>query len=91
MKKNYTLPVTYFKEGNQFIAYAPALDLSTCGKTIEEARRRFGEASRLFFAELRRMGTLEETLLNLGWQKHETSLLPPMVVGSENQTVLVSA
>ena len=45
MKKilSVKLPVSIIKEGKKFIAYSPALDLSTSGKTYNEARRRFAE------------------------------------------------
>ena len=81
------LPVTFLKEGTQFIAYSPALDLSTCGKTLEEARRRFGEAVLLFTQELQIQGTLNEVLTSLGWQKKNASFIPPTVIGQENYTV----
>ncbi len=69
VKTDLNLSVTFLKEGDQFVAYAPALDLSTCGKTLEEARRRFGEAAVLFVDELHRKGTLNEVLFGLGWQQ----------------------
>ena len=34
------LSVNFLREGKRFIAYSPALDLSTSGKTYEEAKRR---------------------------------------------------
>ena len=43
------LTVNFLREGKRFIAYSPALDLSTSGKTYEEARQRFQEAAQLFF------------------------------------------
>lgn len=86
---NFKLSVTFLKEGRQFIAYSPALDLSTCGKTLDVARQRFAEASLLFFQELRREGTLEEVLTGLGWTKRNESFTPPLVVGQETHTVPV--
>lgn len=53
------LPVSFLREGKRFIAYTPALDLSTSGKTFEEAKEHFVEASELFFEELDRMGTTQ--------------------------------
>jgi len=37
----FELSISIIKEGNAFIAYSPAIDLSTSGKTIEEAKKRF--------------------------------------------------
>ena len=41
MRIDFQLPVSFLKEDKRFIAYTPALDLSTSGKTYEEARKRF--------------------------------------------------
>ena len=42
------LPVLFLKEDKMFVAYSPALDLSTCGKTFEEAKKNFGQAMDIF-------------------------------------------
>lgn len=83
IRADFKLSVTFLKEGKQFIAYSPALDLSTCGKTLEEARRRFAEASLLLLQELHRRGSTEEVLTGLGWKKGRESFTPPLVVGQE--------
>jgi predicted RNase H-like HicB family nuclease len=42
----------YFtKEKESYVAFSPALDLSTCGQTIEEARKNFAEVLETFFEE----------------------------------------
>ena len=58
------LPVWFMKEGEAFIAYSPALDLSTCGDTFEKAQRRFAEAADIFFEECVQRGTLDEALIS---------------------------
>jgi hypothetical protein len=63
------IPVMFFEEDNKIIAYSPALDLSTCGYTEEQARKRFLEASQIFFDELIKMGTIEDVLSECGWRK----------------------
>lgn len=83
------LPVIFLREGKRFIAYTPALDLSTSGKSFAEAKRRFEEIAQVFFDEIGRMGTLEEVLLNLGWQKEERKFIPPTVVAHESQRVRI--
>lgn len=57
-----SLPVSIFKERDTFIACVPMLDLSTCGKTFQEAQKRLEEAVDLFMEELARMGTTDEVL-----------------------------
>ena len=51
----YKLNVSVIKEGDRFIAYSPALDLSTSGKSLEEA-------TLIFFEELDSNGTTSEVL-----------------------------
>jgi len=70
-----SLPVTFLREGNQFVAYTPALDLSTSGSTFEQVKKRFGEIVQIFFEECVSMGTLENVLLDLGWKKKDREYL----------------
>lgn len=63
------IPIFFFQEGDKFIAYSPAFDISTYGGNEEEAKRRFGEAIAIFLKECAAMGTLEEVLEECGWQK----------------------
>ena len=55
-----------FKEGDTYVAYAPAFDVSSCGATGEEARRNISDAVRGFLAASAEMGTLEEILQEAG-------------------------
>lgn len=68
-KLEINIPVSILKEGNKFIAYSPALDLSTSGKNYDEVKRRFKEILGIFLEELLKKGTLKEVLLDLGWKK----------------------
>lgn len=63
------LPLQIFKEGSEFIAYCPALDISTSGSSMEEAQKMFAELVGIFFEETVKMGTLEKVLLECGWKK----------------------
>jgi predicted RNase H-like HicB family nuclease len=86
-----SLPVSIIKEGKRFVAYSPALDLSTSGKSHAEARRRFAEASQIFFEEIMKAGTFEKALTELGWKKRGSHLRPPLVVSQEAHIVKVPA
>ena len=86
-KLSANLPVSVFKEGKHFIAYTPALDLSTSGKTHEQAMARFNEATDIFFEELAQKGTTEEVLLGLGWEKVKKHLAPPSLIAQESRQV----
>jgi predicted RNase H-like HicB family nuclease len=77
---SYSLPVTIFREGDAFVAYTPALDLSSAGKTEEDAKRMFTEAVEIFFEELAGTEALEIVLSDLGWTKKNGTLQPPLVV-----------
>lgn len=77
---SYSLPVTIFREGESLVAYTPVLDLSSSGKTEEEAKQMLFEAVQVFFEELLQMGTLETVLKDLGWTKHKKGFEPPKVV-----------
>ena len=78
------IPVCFLKERNSFIAYSPAVDLSTCGRTLEEAKKNFHEALGIFFEECTAMGTLEKALESLGWEKKgRKKWLPPIQVHEE--------
>lgn len=81
----FTLPVSILKEGDSFVAYTPALDLSTAGNTFEEAQKNFIEAVNIFFSELVEMGTVDETLAGLGWQKQNNTFVPPIVVANQTE------
>ncbi len=79
------VPVLIFREGNKVIAYSPALDLSTCGDTEQQARKRFAEAVAIFFEEIIEMGTLEDVLQEYGWYRmpDQDKWCPPVYESSE--------
>jgi predicted RNase H-like HicB family nuclease len=83
-KINGTIPVFFTKEKESFVAFSPALDLSTCGQTIEEARRNFAEALEIFFEECIKMNSLGEVLESCGWVKDEKrGWEPPVYIGED--------
>lgn len=87
----FDLPVSILREGKKFIAFSPALDLSTSGNTHKQARKRFREIIDIFFEELAEKGTLEEVLQELGWERVRRNWNPPLLVSQELQTVKVPA
>ncbi|MDR2205364.1 MAG: hypothetical protein LBE36_04325 [Flavobacteriaceae bacterium] len=60
--------VALFKEDETWVAYCPALELSSYGDNKEEAKTLFEESMNIFIKETDRKGTLERFLLKLGWQ-----------------------
>ncbi|ALA57737.1 type II toxin-antitoxin system HicB family antitoxin [Nitrospira moscoviensis] len=58
-----------FQEGKSYIAYCPELDVSSCGKDVDEARRNLKTAVRLFIEEADKLGTLDDILKEAGYQR----------------------
>ena len=58
---------TIKRHGEWYIAYCPPLDLTTQGRTEEEARKNLVEASELFVVSCFERGTFEHALRELGW------------------------
>lgn len=84
-----SLPVSFLKEGSYYIAYTPALDLSTSAKSFTKVRARFAEVVQIFFEELIEKGTLEEILAQQGWQKLEKQWVPPTLIAQETEEFAV--
>lgn len=81
---NFSLPVTILREGKYFVAYTPALDLSTSAESFEKAKTRFQEIVKIFLQELTEKKTLEKVLSDLGWKKIQKSWSPPRIVANES-------
>lgn len=58
-----------FQEGQAYVAHCPELDVSSCGKDIDEARRNLKTAVRLFIEEAEKLGTLDDILTEAGYQR----------------------
>jgi hypothetical protein len=86
----YQIQVVFLKEGSRFIAYSPALDLSTSGITKKQAKERFQDAVNIFFEELESMGTTERALSDLGWIKQKSIMIPPTIIGQITESFKVA-
>ncbi len=65
--ENIVVRVEIFKEGDQYIALSPELNVSSFGDTPQEAKASLGEAISLFLEECERMKTLNEVLEEAGF------------------------
>ncbi|MDA0738452.1 MAG: type II toxin-antitoxin system HicB family antitoxin [Nitrospirae bacterium] len=73
-----------FREENTFISHCPELDVSSCGKTIDEARYNLKTAVRLFVEEAEKMGTLEDILQESGFKQNpDGKWQAPQLVATE--------
>lgn len=73
--------VRIFKESETFVAHVPELNVSSCGETVEQARRNIGEAVELFVETAKEMGTLKEVLEEAGYRLENGRWREPEVVG----------
>jgi predicted RNase H-like HicB family nuclease len=69
-----------WKEGSTFVSYAPELDVSSCGKSVAEARAHLREAVSLFLEECSRKGILDTILAESGFEKRGRNYRPRKVI-----------
>ena len=73
-----------FKEDATYVAYCPKLDISSCGNTVEQAKKMLKMATRLSLEEAEKMGTLEDILEEANYKKDTSGKwLPPKLVATE--------
>lgn len=78
------------EDENTFLAYCPALELSSYGDTLEDAQDAFHEALGIFIEETMGKGTLEKALLSLGWtlkKLPKPNYLPPALTVKYRQLI----
>lgn len=88
-KFQVAIPVSIFRDGGTFVAYSPALDISTCAGSLSEVKERFKELVNIFFEELYRKGTTDEVLESLGWKKENHIWSPPEEIEHSTETFTV--
>jgi hypothetical protein len=76
----FGLPVSVFQQDDVFVAFTPALDISTYGESKVEAKKNFEELVNTFFSEFEDARELEEVLSSLGWTKQNANWQPPKEV-----------
>ncbi|MEI9479782.1 MAG: type II toxin-antitoxin system HicB family antitoxin [Deltaproteobacteria bacterium] len=65
----FSVRIEIFKEGEEYVALSPELNVSSFGQTIEEAKSAIKEAIEAFMEECERMGTLEDVLEEAGFTR----------------------
>ena len=60
--KNRVITEEIWKEGNMYVAYCPEIDVVSCGKDIEEARKNLLEVIEIQLEETAKLGTLKAFL-----------------------------
>ena len=56
--KNLVVTEEVWKEGNMYTAYCPELDVVSCGRNIEEARKNLLEVIEIHLEEVTKLGAL---------------------------------
>ena len=74
---HFSIEFYIFQEEGSYIAYCPALDLSTCAATYNEAISNFYEAFQLYIECCVESGTLYEDLDEHGWKLQKSNITPP--------------
>lgn len=82
--------VQVWKENSTYVAYAPELDVSSCGATLAQAKRRLREAATLFLEEAVRLGTLENILGEGGFRKQGQSWRAPRLLARERMRLALA-
>ncbi len=84
------LTIEVWKKGEWYLARTPELDFITQGKTVEEAKRNLLEVIKIQFAEMKEMGTLEDYLLECGFETKGNDVISRTeMVGFEKSVVSV--
>ena len=66
-----------FKEGGDYVAYCPSLDLTTTGEDYNDAIKNFYEMFRLYIETCVDHHTLETDLIAHGWKVRNESIKSP--------------
>ncbi len=67
MLKHIIVSEQIWKEGNMYSSYCPELDVASCGKTINKAKKNLKEALEIFIEETTKVGTLHDLLEEAGY------------------------
>lgn len=80
----FNLPVVITKQNKRFVAYTPALDISTSGKSEKDVKKRFVELANIFLEEIIEKKTVDDVLSELGWKKVQKIWSPPKIISSQS-------
>ena len=75
-----------FKEGESYIVYCPALDLSAYGDSEDHAKKSFADVFEMTIKYMLNKNTVKEDLINHGWQIKSLKRLPGFSFESRMQS-----
>lgn len=85
VNKNFNFPVSVkiiFEVDSKdapYVAYAPELEVSSCGLTEEKARKNLLETIQIIFEEAERKGKVNELLEEVGFRRRRKTWFMPRV------------
>jgi predicted RNase H-like HicB family nuclease len=89
MELNITIEIR--RKGNWYLARAPELDFISQGMTREEAKKNLLEVVRIQFTEMKELGTLEDYLLECGFEIKDGTIAPlNEIIGFERLSLKVA-
>jgi len=88
MEINFTTQV--WKEGKMYVSHAKELDVSSCGRTIKEAKKNLVCAVECFLETAEEMGTLDQILEEAGFVKKRKVWKAPDIISMEKTRVAIS-
>ena len=65
----FRLTEEIWKEGNMYVSYCPELDISSCGESIDSAKKNLAETILINIEETKKMGTFNQFLEECGLEK----------------------
>ena len=84
------LTIEVWKKGTWYLARTPELDFISQGRTEEEAKKNLFEVIRIQFDEMKKMGTLEDYLLECGYENENDNMISKTeIIGFEKSMVSV--
>ncbi len=81
--KNLVITEEIWKEGNMYVAHCPELDVVSCGKGIDEARKNLLEVIEIQLEETAKLGTLKAFLEEAGYDPNTSQ--PILQLDKQNE------
>jgi len=85
------VPLFFFEENGAVICHCLPLDVSSCGRDLNEAKHNIKDAIEGFLEACEAIGTLEEVLTECGFVKDGTRWKSPVILESDSIDVPLSA
>jgi len=68
--KSLKITIEFWREGKLYIAKSPELDILAQGRSLEEAKKNLSEVIEIQFEEMKKLGTLDAFLNDMGFSIH---------------------